>query len=85
MPTHSVRFFEAQFQRQVSSGEFELNPFERLALPYLSGEVLDLGCGLGNLAVAAARGKKLAKQVVGSSYVRDDQIVIGQLDGDLPA
>ncbi len=55
MPTHSVRFFEAQFQRQVSSGEFELNPFERLALPYLSGEVLDLGCGLGNLAVAAAR------------------------------
>ncbi len=55
MPTHSVRFFESQFQRQVSSGEFELNSFERLALPYLSGDVLDLGCGLGNLAVAAAR------------------------------
>lgn len=55
MPTHSVRFFDSQFQRQVNSGEFELNPFERLTLPYLSGEVLDLGCGLGNLAVEAAR------------------------------
>jgi tellurite methyltransferase len=55
MPTHSVRFFETQFQRQMTSGELELNPFERLALPYLSGELLDLGCGLGNLAVASAR------------------------------
>ena len=55
MPTHSVAFFESQFQRQVSAGEFELNPFERLALPYLTGEVLDLGCGLGNLALEAAR------------------------------
>ncbi len=51
----SVNFFETQFQRQVSSGEFALNPFERLALPYLHGEVLDLGCGLGNLALEAAR------------------------------
>lgn len=55
MPTHSVRFFDTQFQRQINTGEFELNPFERLALPYLSGDVLDLGCGLGNLAVAVAR------------------------------
>jgi tellurite methyltransferase len=55
MPTDSVRFFESQFQRQVNAGEFALNPFERLALPYLSGEVLDLGCGLGNLALDAAR------------------------------
>jgi len=55
MPTKSVRFFDTQFQRQVNAGEFELNPFERLALPYLKGEVLDLGCGLGNLALAAAR------------------------------
>lgn len=55
MSNHSVRFFETQFQRQVAGGEFELNPFERLALPYLRGEVLDLGCGLGNLALEAAR------------------------------
>lgn len=55
MPTESVRFFESQFQRQVAAAEFALNPFERLALPYLKGEVLDLGCGLGNLALEAAR------------------------------
>lgn len=54
MSNHAVRFFDAQFQRQAAGGEFELNPFERLALPYLKGEVLDLGCGLGNLALAAA-------------------------------
>lgn len=51
----SVRFFDAQFARQVGASEFELNPFERSALPYVQGKVLDFGCGLGNLAVAAAR------------------------------
>lgn len=50
----SIRFFDAQFRRQAAAGEFGLNPFEARALPYLSGSVLDLGCGLGNLAVAAA-------------------------------
>lgn len=53
--SHSVEFFERQFQRQVQAGEFELNPFERLAIPYVGGTVLDLGCGLGNLALEAAR------------------------------
>jgi tellurite methyltransferase len=51
----SVDFFETQFQRQVKAHEFTLNPFEEAALPYLTGRVLDLGCGLGNLSVAAAR------------------------------
>ncbi len=51
----SVDFFEAQFRRQVDSRDFVLNPFETLALPYLSGRVLDLGCGLGNLSIEAAQ------------------------------
>ncbi len=51
----SVDFFQTQFERQVRESEFALNPFETLALPYLRGDVLDLGCGLGNLAIEAAR------------------------------
>ena len=51
----SIRFFDAQFQRQVREADLRLNPFEQSALPYLHGHVLDYGCGLGNLAVAAAR------------------------------
>lgn len=51
----SVRFFDAQFRRQVRAGKFELNPFEALALPYLQGQILDAGCGLGNLSLAAAQ------------------------------
>ena len=51
----SVRFFDSQFRRQLAAAEFELNPFESVALPHLRGRVLDYGCGLGNLAVRAAR------------------------------
>lgn len=51
----SVRFFDEQFRRQLQAGEHALNPFERAALPYLHGKVLDYGCGLGNLALEAAR------------------------------
>lgn len=51
----SVEFFEQQFQQQVAKGEFAPNPFEEAVLPHLSGGVLDLGCGLGNLAIAAAK------------------------------
>lgn len=53
--SHSVDFFDRQFQRQIGSADFALNPFEQIALPYLLGDVLDMGCGLGNLALAAAR------------------------------
>ena len=52
--TRSVRFFEEQFRRQEAAKEFALNPFEARALPFVGGSVLDLGCGLGNLAIAAA-------------------------------
>jgi tellurite methyltransferase len=51
----SVDFFDTQFERQIRGGDFALNPFEKLALPFLRGRVLDLGCGLGNLSIEAAR------------------------------
>lgn len=51
----SVEFFETQFSKQVANSELALNPFEKAALPHLRGRLLDFGCGLGNLAVAAAR------------------------------
>jgi len=50
----TVEFFDTQFQRQVIAAEYALNPFERAILPLVFGDVLDLGCGLGNLAIAAA-------------------------------
>jgi tellurite methyltransferase len=51
----SVAFFEGQFQRQVRDQEYGVNPFETLALEYLVGDILDFGCGLGNLSLAAGR------------------------------
>jgi tellurite methyltransferase len=54
-PNASVRFFDEQFRRQIAEQQLELNPFELAALPHIHGKVLDYGCGLGNLAVAAAR------------------------------
>lgn len=54
-PNHSVDFFDRQFQRQIADGEHALNPFERATLPHLRGRVLDFGCGLGHLALEAAR------------------------------
>ena len=51
----SISFFDRQFQQQVQNSDFQLNPFELAALPHLRGRVLDFGCGLGNLAVAAAQ------------------------------
>jgi len=51
----SVDFFDTQFRKQVASRDFALNPFEAAVLPFVCGRVLDLGCGLGNLSIAAAR------------------------------
>jgi tellurite methyltransferase len=51
----SVDFFENQFQRQVREQDYALNPFEILALDYVKGSILDVGCGLGNLSLEAGR------------------------------
>ena len=50
----AVQFFDRQFERQVGAADYALNPFEQAVLPFLRGDVLELGCGLGNLALAAA-------------------------------
>lgn len=50
----SIAFFDAQFRQQVQRHEWSLNPFEEVVLPHLHGDVLDFGCGMGNLACAAA-------------------------------
>ena len=51
----SIAFFDTQFQKQVASNDFALNPFEKIALPFVHGHVLDLGCGMGNRSIEAAR------------------------------
>ncbi len=53
-PNRAIEFFNAQFQRQAAAGDYALNPFEKAILPFVSGDVLDLACGLGNLSMAAA-------------------------------
>jgi tellurite methyltransferase len=62
----SVAFFERQFRQQVAAGDFALNPFESAVLPFLRGSVLDFGCGLGNLAIQAARSGHATLAVDGS-------------------
>lgn len=50
----AVQFFDRQFERQVGAADYAPNPFEQAVLPFVHGDVLDVGCGLGNLALAAA-------------------------------
>lgn len=50
----SIEYFDAQFRGKPCDAALRLNPFEGSALAYLHGEVLDFGCGMGNLAFAAA-------------------------------
>lgn len=52
--TKSIEFFDTQFRAQPHATALQLNPFEVRTLPYLRGEVLDFGCGMGNLSFAAA-------------------------------
>ena len=54
-PNRSITFFDNQFQKQVAGSDYALNPFENAALPFVRGRLLDLGCGLGNLGIEAAR------------------------------
>jgi tellurite methyltransferase len=72
-PNRGIDFFDAQFRKQVAGGDFALNPFEKLALPYLRGRVLDYGCGLGNLAIEAAR-RGLAVTAVDASPAAIERI-----------
>jgi tellurite methyltransferase len=51
----TVEFFETEFQRRVATHDGAPSSFEEMALPWVSGRVLDLACGLGNLSLAAAR------------------------------
>src|SRR5438105_4619906 len=68
----SIEFFDTQFRRQAETGEYTLNPFEVAVLPFLSGEMLDLGCGLGNLSLAAAaRGCKVVALDASAAAVED--------------
>jgi len=50
----SIEFFDRQLEDQIRQGQNRLNRFELMTQPYLRGDVLDFGCGLGNLAIAAA-------------------------------
>lgn len=51
----TIEFFEAEFQRRAHGHEGAPSSFEEAALRHVSGRVLDLACGLGNLSLAAAR------------------------------
>jgi tellurite methyltransferase len=54
-PNRTIDFFEAEFQKRVAGHDGAPSGFEESALPFVAGKVLDLACGLGNLALAAAR------------------------------
>lgn len=51
----SIDFFDKQFLNQPKEVTLRLNPFEEMALPYLRGDVLDFGSGMGNLSFEAAK------------------------------
>src|SRR4249919_1692058 len=77
----SVRFFDEQFQRQVAAGDLQLNPFEAAAMPHLRGKVLDYGCGLGNLSVAAAKAGNAVVALDGSRAAIEHLRSVAKRDG----
>ena len=54
LQNRAIEFFDSQFERQIAAADYSFNPFEKAILPFVFGDVLDLGCGLGNLSIAAA-------------------------------
>src|SRR5512138_3949911 len=54
-PNRTIDFFEAEFRKRVAAHDGAPSGFEEIALPFVTGRVLDLACGLGNLSLAAAR------------------------------
>jgi tellurite methyltransferase len=56
----------------VRESDYALNPFERAILPLLFGKVLDLGCGLGNVSVAAAQAGCVVTALDGSPTAVED-------------
>jgi tellurite methyltransferase len=80
---HSIEFFDTQFIRQIAADDLALNPFETVVLPFVTGEVLDLGCGLGNLSIAAARQGCRVLAIDGSAHAiaaLDRRALEGALD-----
>jgi len=72
----SVAFFEGPFQRQVRDQEYALNPFELLAIDYVKGSVLDLGCGLGNFSLETLRVKGFRCEASGGHRELDHRPVV---------
>lgn len=50
----TLESFEQEHRDRIAAADYGLSAFEQAILPHLWGDVLDLGCGLGILALAAA-------------------------------
>ena len=67
----SIEFFDRQFKWQIKQPDIGFNPFEQDTLPSSQGKVLDYGCGMGQLALAAARAGRSVLALDASEVVID--------------